>query len=357
MKRIKSSFLLASLLLLPFQTLANTPSTTYQKAETHRLTATDELTFDAARMLYQQACQQGHAKACWRFAQQVNWPPFRKVPQNEAKQAEQANQKACKGGVSDACTTIAQQIQQQAKTSRDKRKAHKLMKQACKKGSGAACYQLYKRRKAKWNRRKRRTVSLQRAWWRERKKHLKRISTLLQTQCRNKNETGCYLLGYLHFQGELSKGRKHATKLFKQACTLGHTDGCDFVALIVGNGLGVTKDLKQARVFHKRACDRMLPDGCNHLAGLYFRGLGGKQDLRKARRLFKRTCGWSHGHACLLLGEMMIRGEGGKRDVKGTLAVFKKSCELKHPEGCKRYRALKPILESKPASKKPSKRQ
>jgi hypothetical protein len=54
---------------------------------------------------------------------------------------------------------------------------------------------------------------------------------------------------------------------------------------------------------------------------------------------------------------MMIRGEGGKRDVKGTLAVFKKSCELKHPEGCKRYRALKPILESKPASKKPSKRQ
>lgn len=354
---MKTKILLLSLVYFslfskPLKVLARSSQALYQQAERFRLGRTIRRDLNRAWKAYVKSCRKNHARACWRQALLLKTPTLFKVhlKNSSAVQKEQKRlyHKACRRGWADACVEHIKMTRTQSSL----KTLARLYRRYCKRGSGTACYRLFLIQHKQHTAQNIKTLSTQQKWWKKKKQLLLQTHSKLRRGCNHKMEKDCFLLGYLHYQGLLPKGRAHAAQLFEKACRLSHANGCDFRALMAGSGLGIPKNLTDARTWHQKACNLGLGDGCTHLGGLYFRGLGGKMKLKQARTLFRRACTWNHAQGCLLLGEMMIRGEGGKRNVSGTLNLFKKSCQLRHAEGCRRYKALKPIVDVNQASKK-----
>lgn len=307
----------------------------YQQGEAYRLGQGKKRNLSHAVQSYRKACQHRHARSCWRLGQLAQ-------QQKETVQAIRWYKRACQYRLGDGCLALIEQKALNEQIS-DRHKAAQYRK-ACRYQSGLACYYVMQLEQKKFGALNNLSPRQKYRWNRRIQKRKQTFSKFMRRGCKVGYEADCFYLGYCHFQSILPRNLSLARQYFDRACILRHANSCDFLALIYGNGIGVTQDYQKARQLHQRACHLGLIDGCLHAGGMYLRGLGGMKDLFRARTTFAQACEANNARGCLLLGEMVIRGEGGSRDVKQAFQLYRKACVLQEKEGCQRYKAMKRIL-------------
>jgi TPR repeat protein len=145
-------------------------------------------------------------------------------------------------------------------------------------------------------------------WYQVIKRDYAKAAELFEENCEKRNfGNSCFGLGALYSAG---RGRERdftkARALFKKACSLGHTRGCDI---------------------HGATClDKKISEAA-----------GTKQDFVGAQKSFASACSREYAPSCFRLGQMHLKGQlssDGKPDAASSHAFMKRACDLGAPNGC-----------------------
>ena len=287
-------FLFAALVFLSSGSVSAASSAAkkwFQRGEKARIGTKGKHDWATAYLAYQKACKRRHPRACWRQGQlrqvYLSRQSSRTLLGQKNKSARELYKKACRLGSHDGCVSWARALYQRGR--RFQRRARRLLRKLChRKKHGVACFQW-----VEW--------LPKRARQRQRRKTRLTLFRQLSTQCHQRHEEACYVLGVLHFKGTwLRQSSLLANRFFTRSCKLQYADACDFLGLMYGTGRPGRRNLAKARQYHRLACELYAPEGCLHLGGLLLRGLGGPKEHHTARRLFRRTCHWNVGQGCIL---------------------------------------------------------
>ena len=157
---------------------------------------------------------------------------------------------------------------------------------------------------------------------------LKRAAGYFRAACDGEALSGCLNLAVLYYQGNgVGQDYSRALSLFERSCDGGYQQACTYLGTMLQNGEGVDRDLARAQKLHKQACeaDEML--GCYALAKVYAAGLGVAPDPSRARQLYERACMNGQRHACLELISMAEAGLGGPVSFELAARARGRACE------------------------------
>ena len=158
-------------------------------------------------------------------------------------------------------------------------------------------------------------------------------------------------LKYLNGSG-IQKDRFKAMELFEKSCNFGLADACTNLGSMYKNKHlselaknpnnnipNQKEDYLKAYGYLEKACNGNSPKGCQGLAELYLDGLGIPQDSFKAVIYYKKACDKNTPWSCHMLGFIYEN----EKDMQNAKEYYKKACEL-DPEklvlSCEKYKQL-----------------
>jgi hypothetical protein len=107
------------------------------------------------------------------------------------------------------------------------------------------------------------------------------------SECVMGNAESCRKLG-LDYKiiGNFSK----SFEFYEKACQGNDAQGCEGLASIYEEGIGIQKDYSKALIYYKKACEKNLAIGCVEAGDIYKNGKGLQQDINQARFFYEKAC-------------------------------------------------------------------
>lgn len=124
-----------------------------------------------------------------------------------------------------------------------------------------------------------------------------------------------------------------ALAAYRKAADKGSTSAMVELGVLLGTGVGVTKNEVQARKLFERAAEAGNPRGVTNLAAL---GGGAASDPVWARALLTKAAETNSAEAQYQLGLMVADGIGGPKDDVAARALFEKAAAQGHPAAMER---------------------
>jgi TPR repeat protein len=151
----------------------------------------------------------------------------------------------------------------------------------------------------------------------------------------------CSELAKRAYRGEgIPRDRTRALALYRRACELHSSTGCNQAGLLTARGIGGAPNAEAAIGFFQRGClalegGKSDADACANWGTFFQRGKGGveRNDVR-AVALFQRACDAGSATGCANLGFMAAEGRGTPKDDARAVQLYKSSCEAGSPVGC-----------------------
>lgn len=204
---------------------------------------------------------------------------------------------------------------------------------------------------------------------------------LYERACKDGNGTACVDFAFLYATGTggVARDDAKATPLFVKGCDLGDPSGCYNVGLMYEYGRGVKADFGVAYAAYVEGCEGGFPKSCENLALLYENGRGVPQSHERAVALYRRACtdgpggeadsegcvnlaqaiddpkesvrllamvcdrkpdssevdsGSQIARACALLGVAYLDGRGVSADVDRAIELSESACDAGSMMGC-----------------------
>jgi uncharacterized protein len=229
---------------------------------------------------YRQACEKGHAQACYNFS-------LYQVPQNEADKALNLAMltRGCDLNHGPACGTLGFGYEKGRLVTADPVKA----RQAYLRG------------------------------------------------CELKNDISCRNAAVAFFKGTGGEVDQAQALTFNQkACELGSLEGCYWAADAIDDGEGTPQDRIKARALFGENCGRNHAASCTQYGYLLEQKLlpDEKRDRKGARIAYEKGCRLGNSVGCGNLGIMQEWGNGGPPDMAGAFANYDKACEMRLASAC-----------------------
>ena len=157
-------------------------------------------------------------------------------------------------------------------------------------------------------------------WYQVVKRDHTKAASIYEKNC-NKNDKdathSCFGLATLYQTGRgRVRDRKRARELFAQACSLGHTRGCDIhgvTCLDKTDG----EDFVEAQKSFASACSREYAPSCYRLGMMHLKGQlasDGKPDAAASYPFMKRACDFGAPPGCHTVAVMFKKGDGVEQD-------------------------------------------
>ena len=164
---------------------------------------------------------------------------------------------------------------------------------------------------------------------------------LFDEACKIGSGEACYYHAYMHERGESTPVNKDYARIqYKFACTYEYMPACFNYGRMLAVGEGGDADPAEARTILQRVCDAGTPQGCNTLGYLLDEGKGGPKDQVRARALYQKACDAKMRDGCTNFGIMLASGAGGPRDEAKGYALLQSSCKGGDQFACKRIATL-----------------
>ena len=187
----------------------------------------------------------------------------------------------CDAGDMESCVRIAETIRfGNALIAADAARGFALLKRACDKNVGKACYWLADQDKA------------------TKQAAIDRARPLVLEDCKRGDAASCQIAGDLAMMGnqeaEQKKFEARSNELYAKACNDGDYNGC-------GMAIGPFYDKKDwagGLPFVTKGCEHDDPESCKWLAGQYSDGLGVPKDPKRGRELYQKACRLGSDASC-----------------------------------------------------------
>jgi TPR repeat protein len=270
--------------------------------------------------LYETACSQGNAGACFRMAWLSEDPETMRTLFDDA----------CARGSAEACAARGHALMTEQSPD-----AVPVLRKACDGGSGAGCAHLaYLYAEA---------ILVPRDEI--------RAMELYTRACSLGDRRGCYSMGVFHDVGRgASSNHARAAAAYEEACNDGVSMACTDLGFLYERGRGVIADPSRAADLFRRGCEGSPCEpanlrGCVNLGDAYRDGIGVTQDDARAAEIFRTTCAASVDpqdttgqkarlRACVLFAAFQISGRGIPQDEAAGLRASKEGCDKGDPVGC-----------------------
>lgn len=119
---------------------------------------------------------------------------------------------------------------------------------------------------------------------------------------------------------------------FRQAASLGDTDGMRALGVMYQNGLGTSQDYTKAMRWYRLAADKGDPIAFFQIGWMYANGLGVARDYLQAMAWYQKGADHDCGQAIFQIGWMYQNGLGVQRDLKEALRWYHHGAALSDPE-------------------------
>lgn len=127
----------------------------------------------------------------------------------------------------------------------------------------------------------------------------------------------------------------------REECKKGNGQSCHKL----GIDYYIKNDYIAAFTYNDLACGLNNGAGCEGIAEMYHDGLGVKQKFDQALYFYIKSCDLNFGVGCAGAGSMYYNGEGTAKDLSIASAYYKKSCELDIKDSCKTLKEIQELLE------------
>lgn len=244
--------------------------------------------------------------------------------QQDTQKALELWQIACDNKDFKACFNIAATYYNGEKTQNNLKQAEKIWLETCEKGAADSC------------------LGVALLYTQNGTAPTKKAMPFLEKACNLGNANGCYNLGVVYHQGEITpKNLKKARALYELACNGGESFGCHNLANIFDD----ENNYQAANELFYKACDMGVNMACRNLGNSYRDGKGVQQDSRQAAVFFHKGCKlddvYADSGACANLGGLYIEeGDGVEQNTKKAREFLQKACQLGEEIGCKAYDKL-----------------
>ncbi len=115
---------------------------------------------------------------------------------------------------------------------------------------------------------------------------------------------------------------------YEAACAADDALGCERLAILYGNGLGVVKDMYKSTQLYQKSCQLGNGWACGIVGDRYEDGEGVSQSYEEAARYNKMGCDLGNALSCNTLGLDYIKGRGVLKDYNMAESLLKKSISL-----------------------------
>ncbi len=271
------------------------------------------LSLPNATRTFQQACDKGHLPSCMDWARitgtawttDVAWEYYGGL---------------CDLGSADACTTLANGVQggQWQAGAAD---PLSILQRGCSLQTGKACAAAARMASVRAER------------------DDTAVASWVSRGCALGDLTSCAM----EVDATLAAGRPIDEIAFERSCRLGqHVEACAALGLaLLGDSEG-RRDARLARSMLTDACPEGEPSGvgCDALATIYRDGVGVQRDRTLAVRYYDRACNEGVATACWNRGTLLLEGVGVKRDDVAALGDLEAACQGGLARGCMDAAAL-----------------
>jgi TPR repeat protein len=150
------------------------------------------------------------------------------------------------------------------------------------------------------------------------------------------NGSGCNNLAYLYDNGlGVDEHNWYAFRYYKKACDLGELEGCYNQGTMYYRGEGTKASKYRAAKIFSSMCEKGVGSACNDLAYMYSHGIHLRKDIFEAISLYSDACQYGEASGCNNLGNMYENGSFGvSKDRVKAERFFIKGCELDDAESC-----------------------
>lgn len=187
----------------------------------------------------------------------------------------------CDAGDMESCVRIAETIRfGSANIKPDMPRGYALLKRACDKNVGKACYWLSDQDKA------------------TKKEAVEKAKPLVLADCNRGDAASCQIYAdyamLANQEAEQKKFEVRANELYAKACNDGDYNAC-------GMAIGPYYDKKDwagGLPFVTKGCEHDDPESCKWLAGQYAEALGVPKDPKRARELYEKACKLGSAASC-----------------------------------------------------------
>ncbi|MDR1889717.1 MAG: sel1 repeat family protein [Zoogloeaceae bacterium] len=304
------------------------PDVLFNEAEA----AYEEEDYAAAAKLYDKACDGGHFRACGALG--FMYDHAEGVKEDHEK-AARLYQKACDNNDIRGCNNLGISYDNGEGVEQDKRKAASLYEKSCNAGLGDGCNNLGMMYDE--------GVGVEKNAETANALHEKAFAYFEQAcvkdaQADKDNDLNrCYnKLAADYDSGEqIKQDYTKVARLYEKSCNNGSGGGCNHLADLYVNGVGVSKDLKkagalreQAFTHHEQACEgKEDVNGCYNATGAQYESgdWGFEHDDSKAARLYEKSCNHENGAGCNKLGLLYEAGKLGNANKSKAKALYAKA--------------------------------
>jgi len=129
-------------------------------------------------------------------------------------------------------------------------------------------------------------------------------------------------------------------EMLYKACENGNSKSCGFIGL----DYYIIKNYSKSFEFNEKACCGNEPSGCESIASMYEEGLGVTRNYSKALVFYKKACDYNLAIGCIGIGAMYKNGKGIQQDMSQAKTYYEKACQLKNPYACKTANLISDLL-------------
>lgn len=242
----------------------------------------------------------------------------------EFKKAFPLYDKACKENNAEACYKVGFMYENKQSVKKDLDKALSMYELACEKGDGRSCYKVAKIYDNSGILKKEENIDLALKFYKK--------------SCEKDFGLACSNLGTLYlYTVDPDNNKNNAINAFKKACKNGVLLGCYTTGKMLEE-----KDMALSLSWYKLGCDRGDSQACFRLTDLKIKkiAVSEKKNHKKMFKKFKKECTDNKASICYDLGVMYSTGRGTKQNYSKAKAAFAKGCDLGDRANCMEYSML-----------------
>lgn len=171
------------------------------------------------------------------------------------------------------------------------------------------------------------------------KKEFKKAFKLYEQACIEKDNEGCFKVGFMYENKQkVKQDYKKAFEFYDKSCSFGNARGCYKIAVAHDKGgiVEVKQDFKIAEEYYKKSCENGYELGCYNLGSLYQYSLDPEKNVEKAKSMFIESCKKGQLLGCYKAAHMYEKEE----NYNDAAAWYKEGCDRRDTQACFRLTDL-----------------